>query len=89
MPGAERWGGAHVQRLADDQARAIAIRFAPRFRFHPDEAYLPVHPLFVLEAADQEGAQGPGAAQALGSPADRVRSYLALTLAAASSTKSG
>ena len=80
VAGAERQGGAHVQQLADDQARAIAIRFAPRFRFHPDEAYLPVHPLFVLEATNQEGSQGPGAAQALGSPADRIRRYLALTL---------
>ena len=81
VAGAERQGGAHVQRLADDQARAIAIRFAPRFRFHPDEAYLPVHPLFVLEATNQEGSRGPGAALALGSPADRIRRYLALTLA--------
>jgi hypothetical protein len=77
---AERRGGGHVQRLADDQARAIAIRFAPRFRFHPDEAYLPVHPLFVLETAGQERPQGLGAAQELGSPADRIRRYLALTL---------
>ncbi len=83
MPGAdaERQGNAQVQRLADDQARAIAIRFAPRFRFHADEAYLPVHPLFVLEAAGQEGSQGSGAAQVLGSAADRIRRYLALTLA--------
>ena len=83
IPGAdaERQGNAQVQRLADDQARAIAIRFAPRFRFHADEAYLPVHPLFVLEAAGQEGSQGSGAAQVLGSPADRIRRYLALTLA--------
>jgi hypothetical protein len=81
IAGAERQGGAHIQRLADDQARAIAIRFAPRFRFHPDEAYLPVHPLFVLDTAGQEGSQAPGAAQVLGSPADRIRRYLALTLA--------
>jgi hypothetical protein len=81
VAGAERQGDAHIQRLADNQARAIAIRFAPRFRFHPDEVYLPVHPLFVLDTAGQEGSQGPGAAQALGSPADRIRRYLALTLA--------
>ena len=80
VAGAERQGSAHVQRLADDQARAIAICFAPRFRFHPDEAYLPVHPLFVLETADQEGSQGPAAVQVLGSPADRIRRYLTLTL---------
>jgi hypothetical protein len=81
VAGAERRGSPHVKRLADDQARAIAIHFAPLFRFHPDEAYLPVHPLFVLETADQGGPQGPGAAQVLGSPADRIRRYLALTLA--------
>jgi hypothetical protein len=81
VAGAGRQGSGHVQRLTDDQARAIAIRFAPRFRFHADEAYLPVHPLFVLETAGQEGPQGPGAAQALGAPVDRIRRYLALTLA--------
>jgi hypothetical protein len=53
----------------------------PRFRFHADEAYLPVHPLFVLETAGKERPQGPGAAQALGAPVDRIRRYLALTLA--------
>jgi len=80
VAGAEPQGGAHVQQIADDQARAIAFRFAPRFRFHPDEAYLPVHPLFALEATNQEGSRGPGAALALGSAADRIRRYLALTL---------
>ena len=81
VAGAERQGGAHIQRFPDDEARAIAIRFAPRFRFHPDEAYLPVHPLFVLDTARQEGSQGAGAAQVLGSPADRIRRYVSLTLA--------
>jgi hypothetical protein len=81
VAGAERRDSPPVQRLADDRARAIAIRFAPRFRFHPDEAYLPVHPLFVLGTADQDGSQGAGAAQVLGTPADRIRRYLALTLA--------
>jgi hypothetical protein len=80
VTGAER-KGAHVQRLADDQARAIAIRFAPRFRFHPDEAYLPVHPLFVLDTADQMRSQGTAAINLLGSPTDRIRRYRALTLA--------
>ena len=89
VAGAERQGGAHIQRLTDDQARAIAIRFAPRFRFHADEAYLPVHPLFVLETAGQEGPQGPGAAQALGAPVDRIRRYLALTLPEKSAQASG
>ena len=81
VAGTDRQGSARVQRLTDEQARAIALRFAPRFRFHADEAYLPAHPLFVLESAGQEAAQGPGAAQALGSPADRIGQYLALTLA--------
>jgi hypothetical protein len=75
--------GARVatQSLPDEEARAIAVRFAPRFRFHPDEAYLPVHPLFVLGAADREWPEGAAAVQALGSTGDRIRRYLELTQA--------
>lgn len=75
--------GAEVQivrpSLTDAEARAIAVQFAPRFRFHRDELFLPVDPLFVLSDAPESWPQGPAAASALGTAADRTRRYLSLS----------
>ena len=68
------------RRLTEDEARTIAIRFAPRFRFHAEEPYLPVHPLFALGRSDGPWPERRAAVQALGSANDRIRRYLALTL---------
>ena len=76
---AEGGADADVRPLPDSEARAVAVRFAPRFRLHPEESYLPVHPLFVLGPADQPWPRGFEAGQALGSTAARGRAYLALT----------
>ncbi len=67
-------------RLTEDEARTIAIRFAPRFRFHVEEPYLPVHPLLALGSPDGQLPERSAAVQALGSANDRIDRYLALTL---------
>ncbi len=65
--------------LTDEEARAIAVQFAPRFRFHRNELFLPVDPLFVLSDEPESWPQGPAAASVLGTADERTRRYLSLS----------